>query len=172
LSGGPAVDVPDTKGFELAHVAPWITNQPSAGKSKVSGELRDVATGERRRWKAAPGIQYVRCGPTWCTGAGSGDSIALQSLDGSNVIELPVRGVLSPTNNGRLAVGYIEQPDVTVQVVWDRTTGRAATMSPRRPSDPVSSTTGQIPSADFEPEVLNIALTGDELVVLDVRAIR
>jgi hypothetical protein len=54
LSGGPVVDLPDTKGFELAQVAPWITNQPSAGKPRVSGELRDVATGKRLRWKAAP----------------------------------------------------------------------------------------------------------------------
>ena len=171
LSGGPVGDIPRTLGFEVANIAPWITKRTSNGKPNVAGELRDVANGKRLRWTAAPGLQDVRCGPTWCTGIGTGDHIAVQALDGSDVVELPVRGMLSPTRNGRLAVGYIERPDAAEQVVWDRTTGRAATMLPRRPSDPLSSATQQNPTADEEPEVLTVTANGNELVVLDLRAI-
>jgi hypothetical protein len=173
LNGGPVVNVPDTTGFELANVGPWITNQRSASDlgTKTSGVLRNVTTGQRLRWKAAPGIQYLRCGPTWCTGVATGNRIALQSLDGTDPITLPVEGSLSPTGNGRLAVGSIERPDTTAQVVWDRTTGRAAIMLPRRVPDPLSSATQQTPVLDNEPDVLTVSATDNELVVLDLRAI-
>jgi hypothetical protein len=129
-------------------------------------------TGERLRWKAASSIQFLRCGPTWCTGRGSGDRVALQLLDGSDPVELPYRGELSPTSGGRLAVGYLELPQGPARVIWDRSTGRAATMVNRQPTDSAPPVAWNIQLADFEPEVLTVRATDDELVVLDLGAIR
>ncbi len=173
LTGGPAVDVPDTRDRQLADAEPWITDQRLDGGAapKTSGELRNVVTGERVRWTAAADLQYVRCGPAWCTGGASGDRIGLQSPDGGGRVDLPVGGEWSPTGDGRLAVGHLRVPGGTAHVVWDRTTGRAATVSVQGESGSALSADGLIPSADFEPEVLTVAASDDELVVLDLRAL-
>jgi hypothetical protein len=175
VNGGPVRDVNGTRGFEPAWVGPWITDQriATAVEPRTSGELRNVVTGERLPWKAAPEVRFVQCGPTWCTGLGTGDRIALQSLNGHDRIELPVRGELSPTGNGRLAVGRLELATGAVQVVWDRTTGRAATFSAAVSGPMVSGLETALPghSSDFAPEVLTMASSDDELVVLDLGAI-
>lgn len=177
LSGGPAADLPGSAGFSLAHVAPWITTQimMSGVNPATSGVLWNVATGERLRWTANEKVQFLTCGPTWCTGEGSGGKVALQRLDGRGYVELPYTGKLSPTADGRLAVGSLQVGNTVVQVVWDRETGRAAAVTRREASGgavapPVISSGGG--SADFEPSVLTWRPTGDSLMVLDLKAIK
>ncbi|MGC3862222.1 hypothetical protein ACPSM1_18745 [Micromonospora chersina] len=174
LSGGPAVDVPGSQGFDIANAAPWIINQRygTGVEAKTSGELRNVVTGERRRWQAAGGIQFVWCGPTWCTGRGSGDRVALQSLDGTEVVQLPWTGELKPSMAGRLAVGQLELPTSTLRLVWDRTTGRAAGVAEPRPADASPGYGWNLQLMDIEPEVLTIRSDDRERIVLDLRAVR
>ncbi|RQW92422.1 hypothetical protein [Micromonospora globispora] len=170
LNGGEPADVPDSAGFVLANVGPWITDQLDGG-TRTSGELRNVVTGQRLAWTANRRIQYLRCGPTWCTGRGSVDRVALQSLDGSDLVELPWTGELSPMNGGRLAVGQLEFPTATLHLIWDRTTGRAAGVKvPRPEGGPGYGWNNQL--SDWEPEVLTVRSSDDELVVLDLGAIR
>lgn len=173
LRGGAAADVPDSQGFVPANVAPWITDQRlgTGIEPKTSGELRNVVTGERLRWKAATGVRFVQCGPTWCAGRGSGDRIALQALDGSDRVQLPYRGELSPSQGGRIAVGQLELPAASVHLIWDRTTGKAAGVSEPRPAGASVGYGWNSQLADFEPEVLTLRATGDQLVVLDLPAI-
>ncbi|MGC1213764.1 MAG: hypothetical protein WA890_21165 [Micromonospora sp.] len=169
--GGP-VDVPNSLGFQLADVGSWITDQLDVGTPRSRGELRNVVTGQRVAWSANSRIQFLRCGPTWCTGRGDGDRVALQGVDGSGRVELPFRGQLSPTGGGRLAVGYLELPKGTARVIWDRTTGRATSvlLPEEQDSGPPVGWNNQL--SDWEPEVLTVRATGDELVVLDLGAIR
>ncbi|MCW3813179.1 hypothetical protein ONA91_01730 [Micromonospora sp. DR5-3] len=174
LSGGPAADVTGSQGFVPANAAPWITDQRfgTGIEAKPSGELRNVVTGERLRWKAATDVQFVQCGPTWCAGRGSGDRIALQELDGSNPVQLSYRGELSPSHGGRLAIGQLELPAAWLHLIWDRTTGKAAGISEPRPAGASPGYGWNIQLADFEPEVLTLRATDDQLVVLDLGAIK
>ncbi|MCW6004143.1 hypothetical protein K1W54_06055 [Micromonospora sp. CPCC 205371] len=173
LDGGAPHDIPGTEGFSLAQVAPWITNQKLATgvTPKSSGELRNVATGERLRWTANSKIQFLRCGPAWCAGTGYGGGVALQRLDGTGYTELPYSGSLAPTADGRLAVGGLKLPSGDRQVVWDQTTGRAAAYAEPRPEGPLKVVTGA-PLSDFEPPVLTWRPDGGTLMVLDLTAIR
>lgn len=171
LHGGEPVDVPDSVGFVLAYVGPWITSQLGVGTPRKSGELRNVVTGQRLAWTANSRIQSLRCGPTWCTGRGDIDRVALQSLDGSQPVELPWTGELSPFEGGRFAVGQLEFPAATLRLVWDRTTGKAAGVEVPRPPDASPGYGVNMQSSDFAPEVLTVRSTEDELVVLDLGAI-
>lgn len=172
LDGGKPVDVPDSVGFVLAYVGPWITNQLGVGTPRKSGELRNVVTGQRLAWTANSQIQSLRCGPTWCTGRGVIDRVALQSLDGSEPVELPWTGELSPLDGGRFAVGQLDLPATTLHLAWDRTTGRAAGIAvPRADGEsPGFGWNNQL--ADFEPAVLTWRADDDQQLVLDLGAIR
>lgn len=172
LDGGAPRDVPGTDGYTLAQVAPWITTQRLASgiTPKTSGELRNVATGERLRWTAHERIQFLRCGPTWCAGTGFG-GVALQNLDGTGYTELNYGGTLAPRMAGRLAVGSLDLPDGPRQVVWDRTTGRAAQYTNLRSEDPTMGKTG-VHLSDFEPPVVAWRPDDKTLMVLDLAAIR
>ncbi|GAA1858547.1 hypothetical protein [Asanoa iriomotensis] len=173
LDGGPAKLVPGSQGFDLTNIGPWIKNQHrgTGTDPRTAGELRNVVTGERRPWKAAPSLQYVFCGPTWCAGKGSGGAVALQSLDGSDPVVLPHSGDLAQAAGGRLAVGYLDVANGRVRVVWDRTTGWAAGIRLPRGSDAPARYRPNGDSSDYEPEVIPLSATDEQLVVLDLRAV-
>jgi hypothetical protein len=136
LDGGPIADVPGSRGYWLSTIPGWITTQyPGTphGEPERSGELVDVATGKRYRWKANEEmVATVQCGPTWCAGWTVGEEVAVQDLDGREYTPLKVRGSLDPGLDGRLAIGSVGDR----WVVWDRETGRAAAITPDHLDDP------------------------------------
>jgi hypothetical protein len=135
LDGGPIADVPGSRGYWLSTIPGWITSQyPGTpfGEPERTGELVDVATGKRYRWKANEEmVATVACGPAWCTGWTVGDEAAIQDLDGSNYVSLKERGNLDPGLEGRLAIGSVAGR----WVVWDRGSGRAAAIERKHPED-------------------------------------
>ncbi|GLH96732.1 hypothetical protein [Phytohabitans aurantiacus] len=172
LDGGGVRDVPGTKGFTLAQVEPWVTSQRIATGlyPKTSGEMLNVVTGERRRWSANDKVQFLRCGPTWCSGDGSG-GVVLQNLDGTGYTELGYGGSLEQRMGGRLAVGTLGLPDWRGGMIWDRTTGRAARYTTPKPAGRITVVNAVI-NSDSEPPV-QIWLPDDKtMMVLDLTAIR
>ncbi|WP_319460477.1 hypothetical protein [Micromonospora sp. RTP1Z1] len=173
VHGGAVTDVPGSAGFQSANVSPWITDQyMSTASLHTRGLLLNVVTGERLSWTANKRIQFVRCGPTWCTGRGSADRVALQSLDGSNPVELPWPGELSPAYGGRFAVGQLDLPATTLHLVWDRTTGKAAGVNQVRAEGESPGFGWNNQLADFEPAVLTWRADGDQHIVLDLAAVK
>lgn len=172
LDGGEVRDVPGTVGFTLAQVEPWVTTQRIATGlyPKTSGELLNVVTGERRRWTANDKIQFLRCGPTWCSGDGS-SGVALQNLDGTGYTELRHSGTLEQRMGGRLAVGTLGLPDWRGGMIWDRTTGRAARYATPKPAGPISVVNTAM-NSDFEPPVVAWWPDDKTMMVLDLTAIR
>jgi hypothetical protein len=172
LDGGGPREVPGTEGFTLAQVEPWVTTQRIATGlyPKTSGELLNVVTGERRRWAANDKVQFLRCGPTWCFGAGSG-GVVLQNLDGTGYTELGYGGTLEQRMGGRLAVGTLGAPDTGLHVIWDRETGRAARYTVPRPAGPISIVNTAM-NSDFEPPVVAWRPDDKTMMVLDLTAIR
>lgn len=136
LDGGPVADVPGSRGYWLSTVPGWITTQyPGSpfGEPERTGELVDVATGKRYRWKANEEmVATVACGSTWCAGGTVGEEAAIQNLDGSGFVALKGRGSLEPGFEGRLAIGNVGER----WIVWDRGTGRAAVIERKRFDDP------------------------------------
>jgi hypothetical protein len=128
--------VPGSRGYWLSTVPGWITTQyPGSpfGEPERTGELIDVATGKRYRWKANEEmVATVACGSTWCAGGTVGEEAAIQNLDGSGFVALKGRGSLEPGFEGRLAIGNVGER----WVVWDRGTGRAAVIERKRVDDP------------------------------------
>lgn len=172
LDGGEPRDVPGTEGFTLAQVEPWVTTQRIATglTPKTSGELLNVVTGERRRWSANDKVQFLRCGPTWCSGDGSG-GVVLQNLDGTGYTELGYGGSLEQRMGGRLAVGTLGPLGARGGLIWDRTTGRAARYTTPKPAGPISVVSGVI-TTDFEPPVVAWRPDDKTMMVLDLTAIR
>jgi hypothetical protein len=131
VRGGPVTDVPGSRGSWLSTVPGWITTQyPGTpfGEPERTGELVDVATGKRYRWKANDEMEAtVACGPQWCTGWNVDGDVAIQDLDGGGYLELKVEGSLDPGLDGRFAIGGVGDK----RVVWDRHTGRAAAIDER-----------------------------------------
>lgn len=138
LRGGPIAEVPGSRGYWLSTIPGWITSQyPGTpfGEPERTGELVEVATGKRYRWKANEEmVGTVACGPTWCAGAGVGEEVAVQDLDGGHFVSLKERGGLEPGFGGRLAIGNVGSR----WVVWDRGTGRAAVLERKPIGDPFS----------------------------------
>ncbi|MEH1127894.1 hypothetical protein [Micromonospora sp. CPCC 206061] len=133
LAGGPITDVPGSRGYWLSTVPGWITSQyPGTpfGEPERTGTLIEVATGQRLKWSANDEMEStVACGPAWCTGWTVGGFAALQDLNGGNYLDLRERGGLNPSLDGRLAIGGIAER----WVVWDRGSGRAATIERESP---------------------------------------
>ncbi|GAA3771400.1 hypothetical protein [Micromonospora maritima] len=175
LAGGRVTQIPDSDGFSLAFVGPWITDQRigTGLTARDAGVLRNLATGERLDWRANPDLRYVQCNPAWCSGRGADGSLGLQELDGTGLVRLPYRGTLQATAGGRVVVGGLSLPAGVATVVWDRATGRAAATVNALPEGHDGEAGPQLQQLfDWEPEVLTLRTTEAELVVFDLRVIR
>jgi hypothetical protein len=179
LAGGRAALLPGAQGWTLAYDGPWLTDRPdwSGSTQARSGQLWNAATNQKLRWTTHPDAPRVVCGPKWCSGSTPDGKVMLQRLDATGYLALPYEGSLSSTQDGRLAVGRLVGEGADVDVVWDRTTGRAA-VSRRHTAlghDAPPSDTPRFgfdsETADFDPPV-RAWRTDKNLMVLDLTAIR
>ena len=105
---------------------------------------RSLATGEHRPWSRNPALVEMDCGPYWCGGRNAAGRPVIQKLDGSGYVELPAGVSIGPMAYGRMAgVTYKETQDGRDRVLWDMSTGRAATYYVRPTPSPVSRGAGQ-----------------------------
>ncbi|GIJ64203.1 hypothetical protein [Virgisporangium aurantiacum] len=134
-TGGTPELVPGSEGFTPAAVAGWFTSD----RELANGNLWNLTTGERRAWTRNPAVVEMRCGPLWCGGNNATGRPVMQKLDGSGYVELPTGSAISPTSDGRMAYyTYKQTQQGSDNVVWDMSTGRAATFPVFGSSSPVS----------------------------------
>jgi hypothetical protein len=174
VSGGPAAEIPGSRGWSLADDGPWLTTQVIRDgiASHDSGHVWNPVTGQKLRWKAERDVQFLRCGPAWCTGAGKNGGIGLQRLDGTGYVELPYSGQLSSARGGRFALDRDAPLNQDMKLVWDRQTGRAAAVPEDDPSTP--RLTGETMAAYFngdQDKPVAIWRTAEHLMLLDLYAI-
>jgi hypothetical protein len=171
LAGGQPAELPGSEGWSLAYDGPWLSTQVlrEGVEAYGTGELWNPLTGVKRRWTAHSGLQFVECWAAWCLGSGKG--LALQNLDGTGYLELPFSGHLTSSREGRLAAGSVRSGGTSLQLVWDRRTGRAAALA-RYDLDasPGRVTLTRSHNSDYDPPVLSWR-TADHTMVLDLNAI-
>lgn len=188
VSGGEPTQVPGSESFYLSGLSPWVdthTRQTPVNGEPTSGELRNLVTGERRPWTAAPTIGALQCDPVLCLSQATHQSPSLQRLDGSDLRKFADRsgaaagvwGGMNAALDGRFATAWFETPLSRFPFVWDRFSGKAAVVKTPRPAT-ASGPYGQ--DRNSEPWMLtnpNSALVQwfdgkGGTYVLDLRAIR
>jgi hypothetical protein len=134
-TGGTPELVPGSEGFTWTS-GDWTTSD----RDLASGQLWNVVTGEHRAWTRNPAVVgELYCGPFWCGGKNAKGLPAIQKLDGSGYVELPAGVAIYPLNDGRKAYVTLKETEQGRQsVVWDMSTGRAATFHVPATSTPVS----------------------------------
>ncbi|MER5627878.1 hypothetical protein ABT061_43330 [Streptosporangium sp. NPDC002544] len=80
IDRGPAERVPKSKGLQLVEW-PWATDEPLDVRTNPT-KLVNLQMGRALKIRPAPGVEGLRCGPTWCTGTRGEDAI-VQRSDGS-----------------------------------------------------------------------------------------
>lgn len=172
VSGGPAAEVPGSTGWELVNDGAWLTTQVirEGVVAHDSGQVWHPITGQKLRWKAARDVQFLRCGPAWCSGSGRDGGTAVQRLDGGGYLELPYALNLQSSHGGRFAIGSLIKGSKTVaELVWDRQTGRAGAIP--HPDEPWPRTvTLAAHNSDYDPSV-RVWQADDHVMVLDLDAI-
>jgi hypothetical protein len=184
LSGGAPRYVP---GYDLTGLDGWVSTAkvtadpnpqglPATEPPRArSGELWNLATGERLGWRANQALDSLVCDPTACYGPTKEgkDGWVTHGLDGSGLQRLgaTIRGVSGSAFNGGIAVGTIstvppgrrERGLTETRVIWDRSTGKAASHS-------VSMITSTVAGTAERP--LYTWSDGDVRYVLDLSVIR
>lgn len=131
--------VAHTPGWAATLLSGWVTDQDQLAPA-ASGELWNMVTDERLRWRANADATAVACDPVACYGsAKDGGGPVTHGLDGGGLRRLPatVRVHGGFAFDGRFAVGDIVAagdvdsapgPDARKlpRLVWDRFTGKAA----------------------------------------------
>ncbi|MEU6728846.1 hypothetical protein ABZ917_34500 [Nonomuraea wenchangensis] len=80
IDGGAPERVPGSKGLQLVEW-PWATDEPLDMRTNPA-RVVDLRTGATVKVRPAPGVEGLRCGPTWCTGTRGADTV-VQRSDGS-----------------------------------------------------------------------------------------
>ncbi|MGA4987883.1 hypothetical protein [Nonomuraea bangladeshensis] len=80
IDGGVPERVPGAKGLQLVEW-PWATDEPLDVRANPA-RVVDLRTGAAVKVRPAPGVEGLRCGPTWCTGT-RGNRTVVQRSDGS-----------------------------------------------------------------------------------------
>jgi hypothetical protein len=134
-TGGTPELVPGSEGFT------WISGDwTTSDRDLPNGHLWNVVTGERRAWTRNPAVvEELGCGPLWCGGRNANGRPVIQRLDGSGYVELPAGVAIYPLNDGRKAYITLKETEQGREsIVWDMSTGRAATFHVPSTSTPVS----------------------------------
>ncbi|MFK3982725.1 hypothetical protein ACI2K4_20400 [Micromonospora sp. NPDC050397] len=188
VSGGEPTLVPGSGTYYLGGLSPWVdthTRQTPVGGPPGSGEVWNLVTGERRAWKAAPGLGTVLCDPVLCLGQVVNQQPTLQRLDGSDLRKFADRagtpagvwGGMDVALDGRFAAAWFETALDRFPFIWDRFSGKAAVVkTPRQPA--LSGSLGQNNRSDpwmsMNPESALVQWSDgkDGSYLLDLRAIR
>ncbi|MFI6758347.1 hypothetical protein ACIBF5_04275 [Micromonospora sp. NPDC050417] len=153
VAGGEAALVPGSEAFYLSGLSTWVdthTRQTPVNGEPPTGELWNLVTGERRTWAKSPTFDSVQCDPVLCLGNKAGQGSAVQRLDGGGIRTLgdqgnhpgSIGGSMSPALDGRFATGTVAIGGLRLPYIWDRFSGKAATVRttieypPQDPSGP------------------------------------
>jgi hypothetical protein len=136
VTGGPVEEIPDSTGFIPSwHLAGIVNTTHVWAAGPQTGEVWDLTTGERAKYTRNPRMAGMVCATLdWCGGRATSGHPAVQRLDGTGYLELPMEGAVSPLPGGRFArVGFDAThpivPDARVATggaFWDLRTGRVA----------------------------------------------
>ncbi|MEV0590311.1 hypothetical protein [Nonomuraea cavernae] len=80
LDGGRPERVATSKGLQLVEW-PWATDEPLDVRTNPT-KVVNLQTGRTIKIRPLPGVEGLRCGPTWCTGT-RGESTLVQRTDGA-----------------------------------------------------------------------------------------
>ncbi|SDM06483.1 hypothetical protein SAMN05421874_13744 [Nonomuraea maritima] len=90
VDGGSPERVAGSKGLQLVEW-PWATDEPLDTRTNPT-KVVDLRTGRTIRIRPIPGVEGLRCGPTWCAGMRGGTAVVQRSDGNRSEVRRGLRG--------------------------------------------------------------------------------